>query len=315
MDQIELVAPEADEGAPIVGTSTAGGEEVALVPKGRGVSVLILTLNEEDNLPACLASVAWCDDIVVLDSYSRDRTVDIARAAGVRVERRRFDNWSSQLNWALENIPFRHEWVFNLDADERMTPVLTRELHEIASTADPDLVAFYCGPHNHFMGRWIRHAWPPIMVMRYFRPDRLRFERIVHPKPVIDGRHGYLKHHFDHFNTSKGMAEWFDKHNRYSDMEAVEGVRLRKGHRDEPGSLPQPSLFAKDAATRRRALKTLSFRMPFRPVLKFVYLYLLKRGFLDGREGFAYCMLQSFYEYMIDVKMMEIQRRERGLPV
>ena len=274
------------------------------------VSILILTLNEEDNLPACLQSVKWSDDIVVLDSYSSDRTVTIAQGVGARVVQRRLDNWAAHQNWALDHIPFKHPWVFYLDADERMTEELKDEILAIASDSSRASVAYYCGRRNLFMGRWIKHAMPPGMVMRFFRPSRIRFQRLVNPTPVIDGPHGYLREMLVHYNFSKGITEWIEKHNRYSLLEAYEGMRLLHAPSGE-----QPSLFGSDPALRRRALKNLSFRLPWRPFLKFAYLYLLQGGVLDGRPGLTYCVLQSFYEYMIVLKMRELERREHGLPV
>lgn len=272
------------------------------------ISVLILTLNEEANLPDCLESVKWSDDIVVLDSFSADRTVKVAEEQGARVVQRRFDNWSAHQNWALEQIPFKHPWVFYLDADERMTDELKQELLAIARDPSGAPVAYYCGRQNMFMGRWIKHAMPPGMVMRFFRPPLVRFQRLVNPVPVIDGPHGYLRGMLVHYNFSKGIAEWIEKHNRYSSLEALEGMKVI--HQSPEGPL---QLFTADRARRRRALKELSFRLPWRPFVKFLYLYLLQRGYLDGRAGLTYCVLQSFYEYMIVLKMRELERQGQGL--
>lgn len=274
------------------------------------VSILLLTLNEERNLRACLESVSRFNDVVVLDSYSSDRTVELAAASGARVVQRTFDNWAAHQNWALENIAFKHPWVFYLDADERMTTELADEISMIASDPFTCEGAFYCGRRNMFMGRWIKHAMPPGNIMRFFKPGFIRFERLVNPTPVIDGPHGYLRHQFLHYNFSKGLTEWFEKHNKYSQLEAVEGLKIVGGNRG-----PAPSLLARDPAMRRQALKALSFHLPFRPLLKFFYLYVLNRGFLDGRPGLTYCLLQSVYEFMIVVKMRELRRREKGLPV
>ena len=272
------------------------------------VSILVLTLNEEKNLPDCLASVSWTDDIVVLDSMSDDRTVDIARAGNAKVVQRKFDNWASHQNWAMSNLTFKHQWVFYLDADERMTPELASEINGISADSMEERVAFYCGRRNFFMGRWIRHAMPPGTIMRFFRPEKVRFERLVNPVPVIAGMHGYLKNDFLHFNFSKGLEEWFDKHNRYSTLEAMEGMALAK--RERAG---EPSLWSADPAIRRQAVKNLAFRLPMRPLLKFIYLCILKGGWLDGRPGLTYCVLQSVYEYMIVLKMRELRLREKGL--
>jgi len=274
------------------------------------LSILIFTLNEEVNLPACLASVKWSDDIVVLDSYSNDQTTIIAESFGARVVRRKFDNWAAHQNWAMEHIPFKHDWVFYLDADERMTGELREEITAIARTSQSQTVAYYCGRRNYFMGRWIKHAMPPGMIMRLFRPKHVRFERLVNPTPVIDGGHGYLKNHLLHYNFSKGLTEWFGKHNQYSQFEATEGMKL---FRRTSGM--DAAVFCKDPARRRQAFKNLSFYFPARPFLKFLYLYFVKRGFLDGGPGLTYCALQSIYEYMIVVKMKELERKQQGLPV
>jgi glycosyltransferase involved in cell wall biosynthesis len=279
------------------------------------ISILILTLNEETNIGACLDALgpaggfAGFDDIVVFDSLSKDRTVEIARAKGARIVERPFDNWAGHQNWAMDNIEFRNPWVFYLDADERMTPELREEILRIARDSARPEVAFYCGRKNYFLGKWIRHAMPPGMIMRFFKPGKIRFERLVNPVPVIDGPHGYLRNYFEHYNFSKGITEWFEKHNKYSLFEAMEGMKLR----EKPVGLG--ALFSGDRFERRRALKELSFRLPLRPLVKFLYMYVLKRGFLDGRAGYTYCKLQSMYEYMIVVKMRELERRERGLPV
>jgi glycosyltransferase involved in cell wall biosynthesis len=273
------------------------------------VSIMVLTLNEATNIGGCLDSVRSFDDVTVLDSISTDQTREIARARGAAVVERSFDNWASHQNWAIQNIPFRHPWVFYLDADERMTPELQQEIAAIASDSSRPEVAFYCGRRNWFMGTWIRHAMPPGMIMRFFRPDRVRFERLVNPVPVIDGPHGYLRNLFEHYNFSKGLSEWIEKHNKYSQLEAMEGMKLLSG---APPSLRR--LLGGDPFDRRKALKELSVRMPLRPLAKFLWMYVLKRGFLDGRAGFTYCRLQAMYEYMIVVKMAELRRAARGLP-
>ena len=280
--------------------------EVDVVP----ISVLILTLNEKDNLGDCLQSVSWCDDVVVLDSYSTDGTQDFAEDGGARVYQRRFDNWAAHQNWAMTEIDFKHKWVLYLDADERVTPAFLEEITKIAQNHDDPCVAYYCQRRNFFMGKWIKHSMPPSPVMRFFQPEKTRFERLVHVVPVIDGRYGYLREYFDHYTFNKGVSAWIDKHNKYSQLEAIEGLQeIRKG------SPPFGALFCADRAKRRHALKNLSVRMPLRPLLKFFYMYVFKLGFLDGRAGLTYCCLQTIYEYMIGVKMKELIRKEKGLPV
>ncbi len=273
------------------------------------ISIFILTKNEESNIQACLESVRGFDDVVVLDSLSSDRTVDIAKSMGARVVQRAFDNWSAHQNWALDNIKFANAWVFYLDADERMTPELREEILGVARRGEVAEVAFFCGRRNFFMGKWIRHAMPPGLIMRFFRPERIRFERLINPVPVIDGPHGYLSARFDHYNFSKGLTEWIDKHNKYSHLEAMEGMKIL-----DASSQNWADLISRDPFARRRALKELSFRMPLRPLVKFLWMYLLKLGCLDGRAGLMYCRLQAMYEYMIVIKMRELARHRAGLP-
>ncbi|MGV6815333.1 MAG: glycosyltransferase family 2 protein [Phycisphaerales bacterium] len=275
------------------------------------ISIFIQTLNEEDNLPGLLESVSWCDDIVVLDSLSTDRTREISEAAGARWFERAYDGRGNHQNWAMEHIEFKYQWVFYLDADERMTPELLAEIEAIASAWDAgtrskengDPVAYYCGRKNIFRGRWLKHAMPPGNIMRFFQPPHIRFARDANPVPIVDGQIGYLKEHFIHYNFSKGLREWIERHNRYSSYEAVETVKALK---ENPVRLR--NLFSGDRNTRRLELKNISFRMPIRPMLKFVYMYVLGRGFLDGQAGWTYCRLQAMYEYMIVLKVRELNR-------
>ncbi|HEU4684710.1 MAG TPA: glycosyltransferase family 2 protein [Nitrospira sp.] len=274
------------------------------------LSVLILTLNEEANLPNCLASLAWCDDIVVLDSYSTDRTVQIATAAGARVVQRHFDSWDRHQNWAMEHIAFKHPWVYYTDADEVVPEDLRQEMLSIVSAPSPPHVAYRVRYKNFFCRRWIKHCGIyPVWVLRLFRPETVRWERLVNPVPVVNGSVGRLNGHFHHYSFHKGYEAWFSKHNHYSSQEAQEGMRsAADGFHDWQG------LFClKDASRRRSALKELSFRLPCRPLLRFLYMYVLRLGMLDGIAGFRYCRLLAIYEYMIVLKMQEYGLRARGL--
>lgn len=273
------------------------------------VSIFIQTLNEEENLPGCLDSVAWADDIVVLDSFSKDRTEAICREHGCRFFQRKYDGRGSHQNWAMENIPWKHKWVFYLDADERMTPELKEEILRIAADAEEKRVAFFCGRKNFFMGAWLKHSMPPGHIMRFFQPDKIRFERLANPIPIIAGAHGYLKHHFLHYNFSKGLWEWFERHNKYSTYEAIETMKALKASPVVLGNL-----FSRDPATRRAELKNVSHRLPALPFLKFLYMYFLQLGCLDGRPGLTYCVIQTIYQYQIALKVREMKRALKGLP-
>ena len=275
------------------------------------ISVLILTLNEEQNLPRCLESLKWCDDIVVLDSFSKDRTAEIARAAGARVVQRKFDNWATHQNWALANLSFKNPWVYYSDADEVMPQELHEELLAVARIANNPQVAYRLRYKNYFMGRWIKHSsLYPTWILRFFRPERVRWDRVVNPVPIVDGSEGKLQHHFEHLSFNKGLNAWFDKHNKYSWQEAEESLKSLA-----EGGFKLADLWCREPATRRRALKELSFRLPFRPLLRFSYMYFVRLGFLDGMPGYHYCRMLAIYEYMIVIKMREIRRREKGLPI
>jgi glycosyltransferase involved in cell wall biosynthesis len=266
------------------------------------ISVLILTKNEEQNLPACLESLGCFDDIHVFDSHSTDRTLEIARSAGARVTRREFDNWSAHQNWALENLPFRNPWVLYLDADERVTPELTASIHRAVQNPGNN-VAFLVRRRDFWGNRWLKHVQASSYYMRLFRPNKIRYERLVNPVSIPAGPVGDLTGYLDHYPFNKGMTHWLNRHNSYSSLEAQQIIANRAAN--QPFSLRQ-ALFGKDRNQRRFHQKELFYRLPARPLLKFLLLYVGKRGFLDGTPGFRYVMLQCFYEYMIVLKTREL---------
>lgn len=287
----------------------SAGEAQPLRPAGEPEppSVLVLTLNEECNIARCLDTLSFSDDIVVLDSYSTDRTCEIAASyPNVRVVQRKFDTWSKHSNWALEHIAFRHPWVYYSDADERVPPGLRDEM--IACINDPrrDHVAYRLRYKNMFMGRWIRHGGIyPVWIIRLFRPDRIRYEdREVNAHPVVDGSLGELREHFIHYSFNKGLAPWFAKHNSYSSMEASVAARVVQGSLWKEFRAFRK---ASDPLTKRRALKNLSFFVPLRMLARFATMYALRGGFLDGRAGLNYAAMISMYEYWIEAKLREAQ--------
>jgi glycosyltransferase involved in cell wall biosynthesis len=266
------------------------------------ISVLILTKNEEQDLPGCLESVRWSDDIHVYDSCSTDRTVEIAKAAGVKVTQRPFDNWSAHQNWGLQNIPFKYPWVYYSDADERMTPELVASVGEAVQSPGAN-IAFRVQRRDFLYGRWLKHVTASPFNIRLFRPEKMRYERVVNPVSIPDGPVGELSGYFDHFPFSKGARHWLEKHNSYSTLEAQQIVSNRAAH--NTFSMRQAFL-AKDRNERRYHQKELFYRMPARPLVKFMLLYVAKRGFLDGSAGLTYAALQSIYEYMIVLKTREL---------
>ena len=274
------------------------------------VSVLILTLNEEINLQRCLASLNWCDDVVVLDSGSMDGTMEIAGRMGARVFRRAFDNYSNQRNYGLTEISYKNPWLLMVDADEVIPPNLVDEIRKAISEDDADICLYRLRRKDHFLGGWIRRSSGyPTWFGRLMRIGRVRVEREINEEYVTDGRVALLKGHLLHYPFSKGIAAWIEKHNRYSTMEAelisTEGAAITTFS----------DLFTADPALRRRAQKSLLYRMPGRPLLVFLLLYLARGGFRDGRAGLTFCLLRSYYEFMIDFKAREIRLRREKSPV
>jgi len=280
----------------------------------RNISVLILTKNEQQDLPGCLQSVSWSDDIHVYDSMSTDDTVAIAERFGAKVTQRGYDesklafggDEAAHRNWGLREITYKHPWVFVIDADERMTPESVKAVNE-AVMSPGEHVAFRIQRRDFFMGTWLKHVQTSPFYMRLFIHDKLHYERLINSVPIADGTVGQVAGFLDHFPFSKGLDHWIDRHNSYSRFEAQQIVENRK--RGEGFSL-RKAFMATDFHERRYHQKELFYRLPFRPLIKFLLLYVGKRGFLDGRAGFAYAMLQSIYEYFIVLKTRELEAQQ-----
>lgn len=267
------------------------------------VSVIVPTLNEERNLADCLASVSWADEVIVFDSHSDDATLSIAATAGVRVVQRHFDDFATHKNWALDEIDFRHPWVFILDADERVTPELQAEIRTTISLPDAKC-GYYIARRNIFAGKWIRRAnMYPDHQLRLIKRGECRYEpRIVHEHMVCIGATGVLDAPVVHHDY-KGIERYIDRHNTYSSLEAVAVTRWLRGL-DGDGLA---SDFLGSGPERKRAIKQFAYRyMPARPFVYFLWMYLIRLGFLDGRIGFRYCLLRFFYEFQIDLKLREL---------
>ncbi len=272
------------------------------------VSILVPTRNEANNLPRALASVHWADEIIVVDSHSTDGTVEIARSCGAEVVQFDFNGkWPKKKNWALENIPIRNEWVFILDADEVLPPEAKEEFREVIAADGRGCVGYWINRRFYFMGRWLRHAYYPNWNLRLFKYRLGRYEKItdqatesgdneVHEHVVVNGPTGRLEVEMDHF-AFPTVEIFVEKHNRYSNWEArvalgtIEGGHLQHG-----------------MVTKRRRLKSLASRMPFRPLLRFLYVYIWQRGFLDGVEGWYFARLHGFYEFLSVAKTAELKR-------
>lgn len=273
------------------------------------VSILIPIRNEERNLPRALASIAWADEVIVVDSSSTDASAAIARRAGATVVQFAFNGvWPKKKNWALEHVPFRNAWVFILDADEVLPPGTAEELADLIAHDGRGCDGFWINRRFMFMGAWLRHAYYPNWNLRFFRHALGRYERIVqgatdsgdnevHEHIIVRGRTGRLRSEMDHY-AFPTVGTFVEKHNRYSNWEArlqVEGG-IAQG---EGGAIQSGRVRV------LRWIKGLTHRLPFRPTLRFLYVYLFQAGFLDGRRGYYFARLHAFYEFMSVAKACE----------
>jgi len=273
-------------------------------------------LNEVANLERCLGSVTWADEVWVVDSSSTDGTGALAARLGARVAQFAPEGaWPKKKNWALENLPLRNDWVFILDADEVLPPEAEAEFRAIVSDPGNPHAGYWINRRFHFMGRVLRHAYAPNWNLRLFRHRLGRYERLtgadadpgigdneVHEHVIVQGSTTRLRCVMEHY-AFPDVATFVEKHNRYSNWEArvaiaqslrASGTRIQSGR-----------------VSWRRRLRTLALRLPCRPVLRFLYVYVLQRGFLDGREGYWFARLHGYYEFLCVVKTRELRGRDK----
>lgn len=278
------------------------------------LSILIPAKNEAGNLPACIASARFAAEIIVVDSGSSDGTPEIARSLGAQVIDFKWDGrFPKKKNWALANITWKHEWVFILDADERITPELADELRALAVQPSPPCDGYYVNRRFWFLDGWLMHCgYYPSWNLRFFRHKLGRYEQFagvsatesgdneVHEHVILQGRSGHLRHEMEHY-AFPTIAIWIEKHNRYSNWEA----RLLLS---DDGTAAASTATLSPALARKRRLKHLASRLPFRPALRFIYHYVFRAGFLDGYRGYVFCRLMAFYEFMSVTKASELKR-------
>jgi glycosyltransferase involved in cell wall biosynthesis len=282
-------------------------------PGGTNVSVLIPTRNEAANMEECLRSVAFADDVVVVDSLSTDGTAEIAERMGARVVPFRWNGeYPKKKNWALDTVLFKNEWLLILDADERVTPPLGAEIGEVISQGDHQ--GFYVNRRFFFMNGWLNHCgYYPSWNLRLFRHRQGRYERLevvaaqetgdneVHEHVLLQGEVGYLKGELLHF-AYPTVGAFVEKHNRYSNWEAslvAGGMPLSPSERRLAASPFGNPL------ERKRWLKQAAARLPFRPMLRFLYHYVWRQGFRDGYRGYVFCRLLAWYEFVSQAKARE----------
>jgi glycosyltransferase involved in cell wall biosynthesis len=266
------------------------------------VTAVILTYNESENIAACLNAISRVEDVVLIDSGSIDDTITRAQVTrpGIRVFSHLFTDFGDQRNWALDNCVPRHPWVLFVDADEFCTPELLDEIAAFVESPGEAVGAFIAG-RNYFLGRWLRYCTLyPSYQLRLLKLGAVRFRKEGHgQKEVTDGPLHYLREGWRHEGFSHGVAQWVARHNRYSTDETELILRLRA----EP--LQWRQLFACDPIERRRAMKRLGAKSPVRPLARFLYAYILRRGFLDGIPGLMYCLLRVAHDIHIVVKLRE----------
>lgn len=268
------------------------------------LAVFIPTYNEEPNVRRAIESVlGWAAQVFVVDSFSKDRTVEIARSCPqVEVHQHAFENYSKQWNWALDNLPIRATWVMILAADEAVPPQTREEIERALASAPAEVAAFQMWWKLIFMGRWLKHMSGRAYNVRIWRRGRSRFEdRAVNEHAIVDGQVRRIEEPLIH-DDRKGISAWVWRHNRYSTMEAQEHVKSIGTVRAQPSTTVR--LGGKEAF--RRFLKDRVWPLvPFKPLAYFLYLYVLRLGFLDGWQGLAYARLRWFYYYLIELKKRE----------
>ena len=266
------------------------------------IDVMIITQNEEKNLPFCLRALdGWIRRIFVIDSGSTDRTREIAESHGAEFIHHDWEGYSRQKNWGLENLPFESEWILILDADEVVTPQLRDRIVEIVkSPADecPE-VGFHLNRIFYFLGHPIRHCgYFPSWNLRLFRKGRARYEdRSVHEHMMVDGPVGYIAEPMIH-DDRRDIEHSVAKHNRYAMLEAMEIERTPLSQAPDSAGL-RSELFG-GILQRRRWFKQRLYRLlPLPWVFRFLYMYVWKRGFLDGSAGLQFSLFISAYEFLI----------------
>ena len=276
------------------------------------VSLIVPCKNEEENLERCLKSVPWVCESFVVDSQSADKTEEIATACGAQVVQFKYQGgWPKKKNWALDNLPFENEWVLILDADECLPPEAEEEIRAIVEDQDEPHAGYWINRRYFFMGRPLKHAYFPNWNLRLFKHRLGRYEKIteketdsgdheIHEHVVVNGSTGKLKSVMDHhaFPTIEGFVE---KHNRYSNWEAV----VESAGKDEVASLQHRGVKGK------RLLRRVFRKLPFRPTLRFLYVYLWQKGLLDGWPGYVFARLHAQYEFLSVAKAKERSRRAK----
>ena len=267
------------------------------------ISVLILTKDEEFDIGNCIESVKWSDDIHVYDSYSTDKTIEIAKEKGALISQRAFDDYASQRNAAISEVDYKYPWLFILDADERCTRALSEEMLQKVKGSSEEISAFSIDLIYYFLGSKLTNSQTANSFIRLIKPAKCRYDRGINERLLVDGVVDKLENSFNHYPFSKGLKHWINKHNYYSTMEAERWIEENRGlfHFSI-----KKAIFAKTFHERRYHQKGIFYKLPARPIIKWLYMVIWRRAFLDGRAGITYATLQAIYEYFIVLKTREL---------
>jgi glycosyltransferase involved in cell wall biosynthesis len=275
------------------------------------LSILVLTYNEEMGIETCLKNVcSFAGDVVVLDSFSTDGTVEICRRYPCRIVQHEFLNFAEQRNWALAKIDWKYDWLLTVDADETFPEALVSEIGEALKV--PDIDGYWINRRYIFLQRWIKYgAKYPLWTIRLYRRSKTKHEdRASTAHALVEGKTAYLKNDIVHEDL-KDLYSLLHRHNRYSTADAMELLLLERGLLKRG---VEPRFFGNTVERRRWIKDKLWPRLPFRPVVLFCYQYFARLGFLDGYPGFVFCVLMAIQVFHMDIKLYEMRQREaRGL--
>jgi putative colanic acid biosynthesis acetyltransferase WcaF len=312
----------ADSAAPPNGSATNG--EVVRAPQAHdgaakrshiaSIDVMIITYNEVLNLPQCLEALrGWTRNVFVIDSGSTDGTQDVARAAGATVVHHDWPGYAQQKNWGLQNLPLTADWVLILDADEVITPQVRERLEGIANQPANAVAenGFFINRLTYFMGRPIHHCgYFPSWNMRFFKRGKAWYEdRVVHEHMIVDDPVGYIKEPMIH-DDRRGLEHYVAKHNRYSTLEAqalFDEISRPKDHNREAN-------ITRDTRRRRWVKRHIMPYMPMPGLWRFLYMYFIRLGILDGRAGLEFSRFISVYDSLVSLKLRELRRQARLRP-
>ncbi len=274
------------------------------------ISVIMLTFNEERHIRRALDnSFKFAKDVFVIDSFSTDRTVEIAESMGAKVYQHKWENYSKQFAWGLQNLPITTEWVWRQDADEYLTDDLIREIYETLPHNSGNINGYTAPCLRMFMGKYIKHGIVPLILLRLFRLKFASIENKMMDEHILlqEGLVGTLKYPF-YDDSLMTLTEWTEKHNGYATRESIDLLFTEYCLGVDNGVSSCSGSNA--ASVRKNKLRYIKLPLFFRCFLFFVYRYIFKLGFLDGKEGFLWHFLQGFwYRVLADAKVYELKKR------